>query len=444
MAKLIWPIKYVEDLEATGKLQRIRVPDNQGLYLQVMPKPNSSGRPVKSWVFRYSKRGLPYWVTLGQFPDVSISKAAALSGQCREWLRTGLDPKVMRSPVPVPVPAPIVDTTPTIKEVAERFYTEWIKVKNKPSTQSYQRWLMDKYVLPDLGDLPFTELTPKRVGVFLASLADVPVTANRARALISKMVNWARIPFEEVAANMINPAQGQTRNEETPRDRRMSEAEIRALGKAYKAAKEPLAHVPIFLLLTGAREGAVLHLKLEYHRADLGLLAYPPKLPGLKGATKVFLCKTATDLLPRLPLPVLHRSLWRSWGPLRSKAKLGEGEGENPLGVSLHDLRRTFASVGADLGYSDEIINALLGHSAGKITGTYIVRGDPVLSEVSEAIGNHISVLLGLVKPVKAKAKDQAAGKAEPTETIKANSPLASNANRKRGEKVPTKANKPK
>lgn len=206
MAKLIWPIKFVEDLEATGKLQRIRVPDNQGLYLQVMPKPNTSGKPIKSWVFRYSKGGRAHWLTFGQFPDVSISQAAALSGQCREWLRTGADPKKMRMHQPDPTPAANVVVMPKVREVAERFYSEWVKVKNKPSTQSYQRWLMDKYILPDLGDLPWKDLTPKRVGLFLASLTDVPVTANRARAYISKMVNWARIPFEEVAAEMVNPA----------------------------------------------------------------------------------------------------------------------------------------------------------------------------------------------------------------------------------------------
>jgi integrase len=65
-------------------------------------------------------------------------------------------------------------------------------------------------------------------------------------------------------------------------------------------------------------------------------------------------------------------------------------------------LRRTFASIGADLGHDEAVVDALLGHSRGKIRDTYFRRADPTLLAVAEKVGQHIAELLGLVQPVKA------------------------------------------
>jgi integrase len=46
------------------------------------------------------------------------------------------------------------------------------------------------------------------------------------------------------------------------------------------------------------------------------------------------------------------------------QAKLG--------GVTLHTLRHSFASVAAEIGYSELVISGLLGHSAGSVTSGYV------------------------------------------------------------------------
>ena len=79
--------------------------------------------------------------------------------------------------------------------------------------------------------------------------------------------------------------------------------------------------------------------------------------------------------------------------------------------VTIHDLRRTFASVGAGLGYPELWLGGLLGHSASTVTQGYArVNADPLRVAV-EAIGGRIAGLLdGSIDPDK-EAEDRNAAK---------------------------------
>jgi len=65
--------------------------------------------------------------------------------------------------------------------------------------------------------------------------------------------------------------------------------------------------------------------------------------------------------------------------------------------VRSHDLRRTFASVAADEGYSDATIAALLGHAQRSVTARhYIRRPDAALIVAADRTAAHIqSAMMG-------------------------------------------------
>ena len=279
---------------------------------------------------------------------------------------------------------------PTVKVIAEKWYVGHVLVKNKPMTQTWQRWALDKYVLPQLGELKITELTRPKAFAFLDGLGHTPVTANRVKALVSKMWSWSEARDETEGhpmASMPNPTRGWERHAETPRERRLSVEEIVALGKAYQKAPSALNSAAIFILLTGCREGAVVALE-PGTKLDDGLLRFAPGLPGLKGCRRVYVPEVAAALLTKIEAPVLKRSLWRSWSILRKSAGLGD--------VSIHDLRRTFASVAVDQGHDGEVIDVLQSHSVGRIRDTYQVRSDPALAKVAAEVSAYIAVLLGI------------------------------------------------
>jgi integrase len=68
--------------------------------------------------------------------------------------------------------------------------------------------------------------------------------------------------------------------------------------------------------------------------------------------------------------------------------------GELPPEITAHTLRHGFASVAADLGYSEPTIAALIGHRARSVTSRYIRHADSVLLAAADALANRIIELM--------------------------------------------------
>jgi integrase len=72
---------------------------------------------------------------------------------------------------------------------------------------------------------------------------------------------------------------------------------------------------------------------------------------------------------------------------------------ELPADVTPHVLRHSFASLAADLGYSEPTIAALIGHKGHSITSRYIHSADAVLLAAADAVANRVAELMGEAKP---------------------------------------------
>src|ERR1035438_7798105 len=313
-------------------VQRFPIDGQPGLVIQITGRP---GAPILSWVFRYripGPDGKPVQVnhTLGRWPERSWPQVKAEMIDLRAKAKAGVrlaPPRLTREGAfeavkaaaakvdrssrivdllqvvreteaekvgiraelafldrtPPPVPE---DTTPTVKEIAERWYIGHVKAKNQPTTQAWQRWALDKHVLPGIGDLKITEATRSKVFAFLDGLASTPVTANRTKALLSKLWTWSEAR-NDVMASLPNPTRGWERHAEQPRERRLSEAEIVTLGKAYRKSPSALNTAVMFILLTGCREGAVFAMNEETKVED-SLIRFAPGMPGLKGCRRIY------------------------------------------------------------------------------------------------------------------------------------------------------------
>jgi integrase len=69
--------------------------------------------------------------------------------------------------------------------------------------------------------------------------------------------------------------------------------------------------------------------------------------------------------------------------------------GDLPLDVTPHVLRHSFTSLGADLGYSELTIAALVGHKGHTITSRYVHAADSVLLAAADAVAIRTSELMG-------------------------------------------------
>jgi integrase len=66
-----------------------------------------------------------------------------------------------------------------------------------------------------------------------------------------------------------------------------------------------------------------------------------------------------------------------------------------PTDITPHVLRHSFASLAADLGYSDPTIAALVGHKGRTTTSRYTHAADAVLLAAADAVADRTSELMG-------------------------------------------------
>jgi integrase len=143
------------------------------------------------------------------------------------------------------------------------------------------------------------------------------------------------------------------------------------------------------LLLTGRRLNEVLGLRWDWIDLDAKTL----RLPDTKtGALLVSLAEPAVALLSELKASDLDDTyvivgrqgkplvnLQKPWRAIRKMAGIDD--------VRIHDLRHTYASIGAGLGMSLPLIGRLLGHSQPATTSRYAHLAQDPVRVAADAIG---------------------------------------------------------
>lgn len=146
-----------------------------------------------------------------------------------------------------------------------------------------------------------------------------------------------------------------------------------------------------FLALTGWRSSEALGLRwseIDLFRCTARLvdtktgLSVPPLSHAVCDALRSLPRIAGDQVFPATrgaPGTVLH--LKKFWPRI---AKLGG----LPAEVTPHVLRHSFASLAADLGYSEPTIAALVGHKGQTITSRYVHSADAVLLAAADAVAN--------------------------------------------------------
>jgi integrase len=198
-----------------------------------------------------------------------------------------------------------------------------------------------------------------------------------------------------------NPVHGVMRFADGKRDRRLSDAEYGALGLSLREADAqrfwPAAVAAArFLALTGWRSGEALGLRWQ----ELDLERRTARLTNTKtGFSLRPLSRAACDVLRgQLRAGELVFAATRGSGRMTGFPKLWARIaklGNLPSDVTPHVLRHSFASLAADLGYSEPTIAALLGHAGRSITSRYVHSADAVLLAAADAVANKTAELMG-------------------------------------------------
>ena len=312
---------------------------------------------------------------------------------------------------------------------AGRLMTRRRTVK-KASTLLSDKGRVEKHIKPLLGRMKVAAVTREDVEAFMNDVAEGK-TAARAKTgkkrglsnvrggmgTASRTVGLLGAIFTYAVRHRMradNPVHGVMRPADGKRERRLSDDEYTALGTALRLAeaKDDKGNAKLwpaavaaarFLVLTGWRSGEALGLRW----GDVDLARRTATLADTKtGRSMRPLSRSACDVLRGLGEGADAALVFpptRGTGTMTGFRKLWNRItklGELPADVTPHVLRHSFASLAADLGYSEPTIAALIGHKGQSITSRYVHAADAVLLAAADAVAQRAAELMGEAAPV--------------------------------------------
>ena len=253
------------------------------------------GVRTKTWYFVYRNGGVSEWLKLGEYPSVGLAEARTLVRDRRHDIDVkGIDPAAERRRVPEPEPAPPVPAFTFADFVPA--YVAFQRGRTKGWENEAQK--IARHLLPSWGPLPLRSITRAHVHEMLDTVTGKGLTGgvNRVQALISRMFTVAldrQLVDAHPAARVIK------RFTETPRDRVLSDDELRQLWTGLDAQPGEASDAMRLRLLLGQRGGET--AGLAWSELDLEAAIWTLPRPRTKNSKphSVGLPPTALALLER-------------------------------------------------------------------------------------------------------------------------------------------------
>lgn len=373
-------------------------------------------------LFYRTEAGRQRFLTIGRFgapwtPDMARDEARRLLGEVVK----GRDPAGEKAARRKAVTVADLCSLYLADAQAGRLLVRGGKAK-KPLTLASDRGRIEGHIIPLLGNFAVRAVTREDVEHFMHQVGEGATAQQRktkprglsrvrgGRGVATRSIGLLGAIFAYAVEHRMrqdNPAHGIRKFAENKRERRLSDDEYPLLGKAIHAATEAAMWPPAvacarFLALTGWRSGEALALRWQ----DVDLARRTATLPDTKtGRSMRPLSHAACELLstmPRIGNGALVFPASRGDGPMFGFKKFfGRivAMGELAKDVTPHVLRHSFASLAADLGYSEPTIGALIGHKGTTITSRYVHSADAVLLAAADAVARRTAELMGEAEP---------------------------------------------
>lgn len=266
---------------------------------------------------------------------------------------------------------------------------------NKPRTVADYKRLLGRY-------LPSGRLAAiSRAGLLatLNKLAGVPAEQSHAMTAVSVFLNWC-VATGQLHTNPLYGLRGL--GSIRKRERVLSPAELKAVLTHALAYPYPFGHIVALCITTGQRSHAEIGT-LQWHQIAADSIYLPPSVTK-NGREHLFPTAELTrDVLKTVPrtadllFPGRSGAPWKGWG--KAKAAFDEGL-EEVRPYTLHDLRRTFASVHAELGTPIHVLEKALNHISGRFAGVAgIYNRYTYFEEMTEACRAYEAHLQKIIAP---------------------------------------------
>jgi len=412
--------KMITNLKTEAKQYYRR--ESDGFAVRVLP----SG--VKTWLFIYTRAGKRRQMNLGDYPDITLAKARERAVVARKALKDGNDPQEVgfewhrnpeRERMEAIKKAEEELKNPSMKDLAKEYIEKHANVNKRASSAKEDQRLLDKDVIPVWGDRKAQDIRKRDVVRLLEDAAKRgPALTHNIFKLVRKMFNFA--VSRDILEN--TPCAGIKIDEIahiTARDRVLREAkdnggvdEISTFWNELEKASmsDEVKNILRLILITGQRPGEVagIHSKefegrwwtIPVERRKVKEKSKNPPQPH-----RVYLSDMAMEILGEFegyafPSPAnktdetgnvirythidknavayaIRRNLkdYRPRRPIKGeKVKMVRVAEDRKMEIehfTPHDLRRTCSTRLAELGFKDEVNDAILGHVKSGVVGIY-------------------------------------------------------------------------
>lgn len=365
--------KQLDALRPTDKQFELSEPG--GLRARVYP----SGRIVFVWRYR-DHAGKQRVVTLGAYPATGLAQARIALAKAQAERGGGTDPAEARNNAQRERRRLAVEraAAQTVADVAAQYLDDLaarVQRQERSAASLYEaRRLLDKHVLPMIGDERATDVSRQDVRAVLRKVAaaSTPTMADKVLVVLRAMLN-AAVESDTIAANpaaRIRKAVGRV-----DRDRVLTDAEIAALwAELDRRHDEPLSWAIKLALVTAQRRGSVVTARWADFNVEQRLWTIPRgNVKGSRAAHVVPLSSLAIEVLDALRartggVTVLFpgQQLDRSPHP-RSLSRYAQTvmQAAGLPNARTHDLRRSAATLMGRSGVPTADIKSVLGHSGG-------------------------------------------------------------------------------
>lgn len=361
----------------------------------------------KVYVLKYSFRNRQRWVSIGKHGSPwTVEKARKEAVRLLGIAASGIDPAEARDDLKNDL---------TISELCDLYLAEGCATK-KATTVATDTGRIERHIKPLLGKKHSLSITRTDVERMMRDVANGKTAVNektgfRGRAIVrggkgtaTKAVTLLGAMFTFAVNRGIrpdNPVHGIKKYASNKHERFLSVAELGRLGTALNDGEKNGLNLTAInavrlLIMTGCRKGEILTLQWRHVDFERSCLRLPDSKTGAKvvpvgGAALKILeglphLKDNPYVLPGEKAGAHFVGLPRVWEKIRASADLD--------GVRLHDLRHSFASVGAASGDSLLMIGKLLGHRDSSTTARYAHLADDPLKATADRISEKIAAAM--------------------------------------------------
>jgi integrase len=273
-------------------------------------------------------------------------------------------------------------SAPTVEWLCDEYVSDMQSGKvngKKISTIKTDISRIETHIKPALGKRKVASVTQDDVEQFMHALN--PGSARRVTGLLGAIFSYSiKRKMRET-----NPVHGLDKPADVKRMRRLAESEYAQLWGALDSEKNVATDVFLFLAVTGFRSGEAKNLQwkevdLERQTVVLGDTKTGVSIRPLSNAA-IDIIKRQKQSGASYVFAHLHNKPVNNLRPWWLKLQM-------PHDISPHVLRHSLASLGADLGLSDNTIASLLGHKGRSITSRYLHGSDKALIESANLVAN--------------------------------------------------------